>query len=135
MQLDGYFNQRDEPVVTLNIGSLSIEVLVDTGFGGSLFIPGRIANRLDKKFEGPEEFQSVTGEVFLADAYSTSMDWLGRSIRVPVATSKEVNLSILGSQLLKGCCLTIDYRRRTVTIRESRSATVVERGEPDVDLP
>jgi hypothetical protein len=75
MQLDGYFNQRDEPVVTLNIGSLSIEVLVDTGFGGSLIIPGRIANRLDKKFEGPEEFQSVTGEVFLADL--TRPVWTG----------------------------------------------------------
>jgi predicted aspartyl protease len=81
--MEGYFNERDEPVVLLDVGSLSIEVLVDTGFGGSLIIPGNIASQLDLKFEGPEEFQSVTGKVFLADAFSMSMDWLGRSIRVP----------------------------------------------------
>lgn len=119
MQLEGYFNERNEPVVTLNIGSLSIEVLVDTGFGGSLIIPGNIAHQLDMKFEGPEEFQSVTGEVFLADAYSLGMDWLGGSIRVPVATSKEVNLSLLGNHMLKDCRLAIDYRHRTVTITKS----------------
>ena len=119
MQIDGYFNDRDEPIVRLDMGFFSIEVMVDTGFGGSLIIPGNIANQLDLKFEGPEEFQSVTGEMFLADAYSMRMDWLGKSIRVPVATSKEVNLSLLGSHLLKDCRLTIDYGYRTVTIRES----------------
>ena len=119
MQLNGYFNERNEPVVTLKLGSLSIEVLVDTGFGGSLIIPGNIAHQLNLKFEGPEEFQSVTGEIFLADAYSIRMDWLGRSIRVPVATSKAVNLSLLGSHMLKDCRLAIDYLHRTVTIRES----------------
>lgn len=119
MQIDGYFNERDEPVVLLDVGPLSIEVLVDTGFGGSLIIPGNVASQLDLKFEGPEEFQSVTGEMFLADAFSMSMDWLGRSIRVPVATSKEVNLSLLGSHLLKDCRLTIDYGHCIVTIVES----------------
>jgi clan AA aspartic protease len=117
--MNGYFNERDEPVVTLDVGSLSIEVLVDTGFGGSLIIPGNIAHQLDLEFVGPEEFRSVTGETFLADAFSIRMDWLGKSIRVPVATSKEVNLSLLGSHLLRDCRLTIDYRYRTVTIVES----------------
>lgn len=119
MQIEGYFNKHEEPVVSLNIGLLSIEMLVDTGFSGSLIVPGHIAHQLDKKFEGPEEFQSVTGEVFLADAYSIRIDWLGKNIRVPVATSKEVNLSLLGSHLLKDCRLTIDYGRRTVTIVQS----------------
>ena len=119
MQIDGYFNDRDEPILRLELGFLAIEVMVDTGFGGSLIIPGNIANQLDLKFEGPEEFQTLTGEMFLADAYSMRMDWLGKSIRVSIATSKEVNLSLLGNHLLKDCRLTIDYGYRTVTIRES----------------
>ena len=81
MQMDGYFNARDEPVVRLDVGSLSVEVLVDTGFDGSLIIPRQYCQQLDLKFEGPEEFQSVTGEVFLASACSMRVDWLGRSIR------------------------------------------------------
>jgi clan AA aspartic protease len=116
MQIDGYFNLNDEPVVALDLGSSRIEVLVDTGFNGSLIVPSQIANRLDLKFEGPEEFQSVTGEMFLADAYSVEVDWIGKRIRVAVAASKHVNEAILGGHMLKDCRLTIDYGRRTVTV-------------------
>ena len=103
MQIDGYFNLNDEPVIELAVGSSRLEVLVDTGFNGSLIIPSQIGNRLDLKFEGPEEFQSVTGEVFLADAYSVEVEWIG-------------NEAILGGNMLKDCRLTIDYGHRTVTI-------------------
>ena len=119
MQIDGYFNLNNEPVVELDLGSSRIEVLVDTGFNGSLIVPSKIANRLDLKFEGPEEFQSVTGEMFLADAYSVEVDWIGRRIRVAVAASKHVNEAILGGHMLKDCRLTIDYGRRLVAITGS----------------
>jgi clan AA aspartic protease len=120
MQVNGYFNARDEPVIKLEFGSVSVEILVDTGFNGSLLIPSYIANQLDLTFEGPEEFQSVTGEPFLADAYSTEIDWLGTKITVPLATSREVGEAILGSKMLKNCQLTIDYGNRIVTITHSR---------------
>jgi clan AA aspartic protease len=116
MQVEGYFNARDEPVISLQVGSLSIEVLVDTGFNGSLLIPGHVANQLDLRFEGPEEFQSVTGEVFLADAYSMEIDWLGTRITVPIATSREVSEALIGSHMLKDCRLTIDYKERSVIV-------------------
>jgi clan AA aspartic protease len=119
MQIDGYFNVNDELVVELDLGSSRIEVLVDTGFNGSLIVPSQIANRLDLKFEGPEEFQSVTGEMFLADAYSVEADWIGRRIRVAVAASKHVNEAILGGHMLKDCRLTIDYGHRIFTITGS----------------
>lgn len=119
MQIDGYFNLNDEPVVELDVGSSRIEVLVDTGFNGSLIVPSQIANRLALKFEGPEEFQSVTGEVFLADAFSVEVDWIGKRIRVAVAASKDVNEAILGGHMLKDCRLTIDYGHRIVTITRS----------------
>ena len=119
MQINGYFNLRDEPVVELDMGSSRIELLVDTGFDGSMIIPSQIANQIDLRFEGPEEFQSVTGEMFLADAYSARVDWLGEWIRVPVAVSRHVREAILGGQMLKDCVLSIDYGRRTVTIVRS----------------
>ena len=116
MQIDGHFNLSDEPVVELDLGSSRIELLVDTGFNGSLIIPSKIANRLDLRFEGPEEFQSVTGEMFLADAYSVEVGWLGSKIRVPVAASKHIKEAILGGHMLRHCRLTIDYGDRTVSI-------------------
>lgn len=36
MTIQGYFNQNDEPVITLDLISTSIEVLIDTGFAGGL---------------------------------------------------------------------------------------------------
>ena len=120
MQMNGYFNLRDEPVIGLNAGSSLIEVLVDTGFNGSLILPTALAKSLDLQFErGLSEFCSVTGEVFLASPCSMEIGWFGQRIRVPVATCIEVNEAILGSQMLKGCRLAIDYGYRTVTIRES----------------
>lgn len=64
MQIDGYFNLSDEPVVELDVGSSRIELLVDTGFNGSLMIPSQLANRLDLQFEGSENFQTATEQVF-----------------------------------------------------------------------
>ena len=119
MQIDGHFNLNDEPVIELDVGSSRIEVLVDTGFNGSLIIPSQMGHRLNLKFEGPEEFQSVTGEVFLADAYSVEVNWIGKRIRVAVAARKHVNEAILGGNMLKDCRLTIDYGHRTVTVVSS----------------
>ncbi len=120
MQINGYFNVRDEPVIRLDVGSSHIEVLVDTGFNGGLTIPDQMAEGLEIKYDrGLEELYSVTGEVFLASGCSMEISWLGQHIRVPVATSAQVGEAILGGQMLKDCLLTIDYGRRTVTIVES----------------
>ena len=117
MQVDGYFNVLDEPVIRLDVGSSQIEFLVDTGFNGGLMISEQLAEGLDINYDrGLEEFYSVTGEVFLASGCSMKISWLGQEIRVPVATCAQVNEAILGGQMLKNCRLTIDYTNRTVTI-------------------
>ncbi len=119
MQMEGYFNSNNEPVVRLDVGSLSVEVLVDTGFDGSLIIPGRVADNMDLRFDAHQDFLSVTGEAFFASACSTEIDWLGRRIRVAVARCGEVSEALLGSHMLQDCRLTIDYRHHTVSILES----------------
>ncbi|PYS31302.1 MAG: hypothetical protein DMF75_14775 [Acidobacteria bacterium] len=120
MQIDGYFNVRDEPVIKLDVGSSQIEFLIDTGFSGGMIIPDRLAKGLDINYDrGLEEFSSVTGETFLASGCSMTITWFGQSIRVPVATSEKVELAILGGNMLKGCRLIIDYVKRTVTIMSS----------------
>ena len=63
----------------------------------------------------------MTGAVFFASACSTEIDWLGKRLKVPVASCGEVKEALLGSHLLRGCRLTIDYGYRTVTIVESEN--------------
>ena len=119
MQIDGYLSVKDEPIIRLDVGSLSIEVLVDTGFDGSLIIPGEVADRMAVKFEGNQEFCSMTGAPFFVSTCLMEIDWLGKRIRVPVMTSSEVDQTLLGSRMLRDCRLTIDYGHCTVTIMES----------------
>lgn len=46
--------------------------------------------------------------------------WFGQAIKVPVATSEEVDEAILGGKMLKDCRLMIDYVNSTVTIVRTR---------------
>jgi len=119
MNMDGYFNLRNEPVVRLHVGSLSIEMLVDTGFDGSLIVPAELADNMDLKFEAHQDFLSVTGETFFASTCSTEIDCLGKRTKVAVARCGKLDEAILGSHMLRDCRLTVDYGYRTITIVES----------------
>ena len=63
MRFNGYFNNNDEPAIKLDAISTSIEVLIDTGFAGSLIIPSLQSTDLTLHFEGFEEFFTVTGHL------------------------------------------------------------------------
>jgi len=116
MTIEGYFNENDEPALTLDLVAISIEVLIVTGFAGGLIVPEAIANRLTLQFEGVEEFYTVTGQMFTAPAYFVLVNWFGDRLKVPMAVSSEVKDALLGSQMLRGSRLTIDYRERRVQI-------------------
>ena len=120
MQIDGYFSASNEPLVKLAVGSLTLELLVDTGFEGTLIVPGNIANRLALRYEGLQDLSTATEERIVAKAYSIEVGWLGKTIRVPVFVDPKLNQAILGGLMLEDCCLTIDYGYRTVMIAESR---------------
>lgn len=119
MQINGYFNARNEPVIELQLNSIYVEMLIDTGFDGVLIIPSQIVDQLKLKFQGFEEFYSVTGEKIVGTAYSIEIVWLGQILRVPIIVNSKINEAILGNQMVKNCRLTIDYGQRTVTIVES----------------
>ena len=120
MKMDGHFNRNEEPAISLEVGAREIEFLVDTGFTGGLMIPERLANDLGLKYGGGlEEFYSATGEPIPVSTYLMEINWLGERITIPVATSAKVEEPILGGNMLRDCCLIIDYRRRTVLIDRS----------------
>lgn len=116
MPIDGYFNANGEPAVQLELDGVTIELLVDTGFAGSLLIPDSLAGGLPLRFEGFEEFYTVTGHVFVAPAYSLQINWLGEQTIIAVAVGPDITEGLLGGQMLNNCRLTVDYYDRAVTI-------------------
>jgi clan AA aspartic protease len=128
MQIDGIVNSNGEPVIKLNVGSVSVEALVDTGFNGFLVIAFDVARQLEnahqlslENYRGSAPYYSATEEEFEVAVYEIEIEWLGNSRRLPVAISPRINETLIGSQLLEDCRLIVDYGHRSVTISESRS--------------
>src|SRR2546422_11162805 len=101
MQIDGYFNANDEPVIQLDLGTGTIEILVDTGFAGSVILPDPLAAGLALRFEGFEEFYTATWQLFSAPAYSLEVNWFGKQIKAAAAVSPRGAEAKLEGQLLK----------------------------------
>ncbi len=116
----GRVNERLEPVVTVRLvggpdGWTEVECVIDTGFlGGFLALPQEVIEHLGLVVTGYEQVETVGSAVLSADVTDGQMEWLGevRSVNIIVVS----NSYLIGSQLLEGTRLTIDYGQRTVSI-------------------
>ena len=87
------------PFVTLKIGNLEIEAVLDTGFNGSLLLPENIIQNLQFKAIGSAEYAMADGTLSESKVFSVEIDWLGGRKKVSVVSS-ESDLSLVGMELL-----------------------------------
>lgn len=117
--LAGSVNDRLEAVVAVRLvggpdGWTEVECVVDTGFiGAALVLPRDVIESLGLVINGHEQFDMVGGARASADITVGQVEWLGevRSVLVIVGEAY-----LVGSHLLEGTRLTIDYVQRTVTV-------------------
>lgn len=117
--LAGSVNDRLEAVVTVRLvggpqGWTEVECVVDTGFiGAALVLPRDVIDTLGLVISGHEQFDMVGGARTSADIAVGQIDWLAevRSVLIIVGEAY-----LVGSHLLDGTRLTIDYGQRTVTV-------------------
>ena len=91
-----------------------MEAVVDTGFNGALVLPEEVVRELELPIVNYIEC-SLAGEVaYEADVAIAYVEWFGeiREVRVIVMPAG----FLIGTQLLAGTRLTIDYEERTVLI-------------------
>lgn len=96
----------------------AVECLVDTGFTGALVLPQSLVARLSIPIVGREVFEMVGGRQFVADVALAEVEWLGTTRTVRVIVSED---TLLGTELLDGTKLVIDYVAHTVTISGEES--------------
>jgi predicted aspartyl protease len=117
--LAGSVNDRLEPVVTVRLvggpsGWTEVECVVDTGFiGAGLVLPRDVIEGLGLVVHGHEQFDMVGGVRASADITAGQVEWLGEVGSVLIIVGEAY---LVGSHLLNGTRLTIDYGRRTVTV-------------------
>ncbi len=95
----------------------SAECLLDTGFNGSLMLPREMVSRLGLQVLGRVSVIAAGGIKSIADIAELEIEWLGerRWTEVLVSASED---TLLGTEMLEGTRLTIDYAAHTVTISD-----------------
>lgn len=115
-QEHGKVNSKREAFMRMRFSdSLTLECVIDMGFIGALVLPRRVVNELQLQVLGRLTFDMVGGSSMAAEVAGLEVDWLGqtRTIQVVVSESED---ALIGTELLDGARLTIDYLENTVTL-------------------
>jgi len=120
LSVTGRVNERLEPLATVSLvgpdGRIEVECVIDTGFvgvGADLVLPREVIDDLGLVVTGFEEVETVGGTTVTADVTYGQAEWLGevRSVSIIITEAR-----LIGSHLLDGTRVTIDYVQRTVTV-------------------
>ena len=88
---------------------------VNAAFNGSLVLPRDIALRAGLEVESTAEAVLADGSKVALETFGCAIRWLGKTYDTQVVTN-ESKFGLIGTELLKGRKLTIDYGEKTVTI-------------------
>lgn len=114
--LIGKVSDRLEASVSLRIiGGLEVTAIVDTGFDGSLILPSAAVEELGLPFLWREFCVLADGTKSEAGVVSAQVEWLGEVRRIEVVV---METCLVGTQLLAGTRLTIDYEAGSVLIEK-----------------
>jgi len=102
-------------------GGETVVCVIDTGFSGHLVLPRSAVSRLGLPVIGREVFEMVAGHFLIADLAQADVTWLGETRTVEVVVSEGED-ALLGTALLDGTRLTIDYVAYTVTVSDEASS-------------
>lgn len=93
----------------------TVECLIDTGFTGALVLPQELVARLNLQVIGRQVFEMVGGRRFVAGVALAEVNWLGQRQTFRVIVSED---RLLGTEMLDGCRLVVDYVAHTVTVSD-----------------
>lgn len=112
----GSVNEYLEPIVSVEFeNGRNVEFMIDTGFNGSLCVPRSLMSDLGLEIVSKEEVFGVGAHQAVLDLSVTEVYWFGESLSVNILIN-DGDDRLLGSQLLDGKILRINYKNKTLTI-------------------
>lgn len=103
------------PLASPPIVREEIPVWIDTAFNGGLVIPIALIAELGLRKESSAEAVLADGSTVALETYACFFDWFGESYETQIIAS-DGKLPLLGTMLLAGHRLVIDYQERTVEL-------------------
>ena len=88
-------------------------VWIDTAFNGGLVVPRKQITKLKLAKESSAEATLADGSLVELETYSCFFDWFGQSFETQIIANDGV-YPLLGTMLLAGRRLVIDYQARTL---------------------
>ena len=112
-------NEHLEPCLFIAFeNGKKVECLIDTGFSGALCLPRHLMEELalTKIFE--EEIFGIGLHQEVVDVALASIVWLGHKTEIEVLINNGDD-RLLGSELLAGKVLNINYKKGTLSIKDA----------------
>jgi len=104
------------PVAATNAGDRTeLTIWIDTAFNGGLVIPHKQIESLGLVKESSAEAILADGNVVQLETFACFLDWFGATYESQVVAN-DGEYALLGTMLLSGRKLEIDYEAMTVTI-------------------
>jgi clan AA aspartic protease len=91
----------------------TFQAWIDTAFNGGLVLPRKLIHALQLEREATAEAILADGKCVTLELYACFVDWFGGTYELQVIAN-ESELPLLGTQLLVGRKLIIDYSRGLV---------------------
>jgi clan AA aspartic protease len=119
--VNGQVDHANRALLTINVAasrhdeSQEIVVWVDTAFNGDLVLPYQEIERLQLPQASSARAILADGQTVELETFECLVEWFGESRPVEVVAN-EGQLPLLGTSLLTGRVLTIDYQQQTLQL-------------------
>lgn len=122
--LQGHLREDEQAIVAFALicrdgTRCSVAAVIDTGFNGQVSLSRKVANTLDLALtvEGTIEMELASGAVVEEHVYSGDIHFDGQTLTVEIILT-DAEDSFIGTGLLTGKVLLLNFATREVTIRD-----------------
>ena len=115
---NGWVDSLGNALISVELGAgRAIEFVIDTGFDGELLLPLDFAEILKLPLLGERDLLVVGGGTITAFTSIVKIDWLGVQRTMELILSEGTD-QLIGTRLLRGTLLRIDYINNLVEIQK-----------------
>jgi clan AA aspartic protease len=119
--MNGHVDQQQRALMAIQVSSKDavtfqdVSAWIDTAFNGSLVIPRRMLSQLGMSIEATTEAVLADGTTVTLETVDCAIRWFGKTYQTQIIIN-DGELPLLGTQLLSGLKLMIDYKHGTVEL-------------------
>jgi clan AA aspartic protease len=115
----GKVNDQFEPCLFIEFeNGKRVEFMIDTGFNGALCLPRWLMDELELVKVSEVSISGVGQHKEMVDMALANIIWFGQKMDVEILINDGED-QLLGSELLDGKILKVNYKTRNLSIRES----------------